>query len=480
VEQIVGQKREMHLVAFEYCIEELQRDMQGEQAAFDERSKRDTTFITKRCRAKSFDYFVALIVNQMREFRARHAGMQSEVFLDDERYRAVVVEMLEVKKMAKSKLRLYLRDTSEILRLVETFNLREAHRRYTAFLRGQLDIDDGEQRCRAEELCKLEGLVTGTVDEENEAGETRLLEGAADGWGRERLCLLKLAGADFSATGGGSFRCNALMAACMYGRTETARALVELNADVSSVVGGVNALMCAALGGHTSTINVLVELNADVNQRLPEGNNPLTFASVGGHTETVKRLLEVGVGVNLAQDNGATALMNAAQGGHLSTVELLLASSADVSKSSVTGATALMAAAQGDHVTVVERLLEARASVDAAAKGEGGVTALILASGFGQTEVVVKVLAASGADVNAVADHARTALMWAASKGRAGAVEALLELKADPGRRDEDGKTTAEHAREAGHGEIVEMLSRMSRMDCGDAVAEAGRSRSDV
>ena len=41
VEQIVGQKKEMHLMAFDYCIEELQRDMQSQQHAFDERIDRD-------------------------------------------------------------------------------------------------------------------------------------------------------------------------------------------------------------------------------------------------------------------------------------------------------------------------------------------------------------------------------------------------------------------------------------------------------
>ena len=37
----------------------------------------------------------------------------------------------------------------------------------------------------------------------------------------------------------------------------------------------------------------------------------------------------------------------------------------------------------------------------------------------------------------------------------------LVERKADPGRRDAQGHTAADYAREEGHGEVAEMLSSM-------------------
>ena len=112
VEQIVGQKKEMHLTAFDYCIEELQRDMQSQQHVFDERSKRDAAFIVKSCNSRCFQVFVRLILEECKGFLSLHAAMKAEDLLEDEKYRAAVVEMLEVKKMAKSNLQLYISDWS--------------------------------------------------------------------------------------------------------------------------------------------------------------------------------------------------------------------------------------------------------------------------------------------------------------------------------------------------------------------------------
>jgi ankyrin repeat protein len=60
--------------------------------------------------------------------------------------------------------------------------------------------------------------------------------------------------------------------------------------------------------------------------------------------------------------------------------------------------------------------------------------------------------------VNTAYHHDLTALMWAAGYGKTAAVRLLLDRGADPGRRDDRGKTAREIAGEAGHGEVAALL----------------------
>jgi len=51
-------------------------------------------------------------------------------------------------------------------------------------------------------------------------------------------------------------------------------------------------------------------------------------------------------------------------------------------------------------------------------------------------------------------------LMQAASMDRAAVVELLLKRGADPGRRDQMGRTALDRAREAGNQDVVDLLKR--------------------
>jgi ankyrin repeat protein len=96
------------------------------------------------------------------------------------------------------------------------------------------------------------------------------------------------------------------------------------------------------------------------------------------------------------------------------------------------------------------------------AKNENGCTILMIASYYGQKEVV-KLLLENGVDVNArqyAEDYAngRTALMLAARNGHKEVVELLIEKGADVNAGDEYGKTALELAYEKGHKEIAELI----------------------
>jgi ankyrin repeat protein len=70
----------------------------------------------------------------------------------------------------------------------------------------------------------------------------------------------------------------------------------------------------------------------------------------------------------------------------------------------------------------------------------------------------VRSLLAHGVDVNARGRHELTALMWAAGQGHAETVEVLLKSGADASLRDDRGKTAADIAAEAAHGEVADRL----------------------
>lgn len=65
-------------------------------------------------------------------------------------------------------------------------------------------------------------------------------------------------------------------------------------------------------------------------------------------------------------------------------------------------------------------------------------------------------------DVNAVDAQGRTALMRAALQGDTARVRRLLDAGADPGRRDREGRSAADLAREAGHAAVLSILEAAS------------------
>jgi ankyrin repeat protein len=147
----------------------------------------------------------------------------------------------------------------------------------------------------------------------------------------------------------------------------------------------------------------------------------------------------------------------AAYEGRLDTVRAAVEAGMDVNGiDAAQKLTALHMAAYNGHTETVKYLIDHGATVDC--RDSQGKTPLIHAC-TGPFADSVRVLIEAGADVNARdATERFTPLMMAAGLGQPEVVELLLENKADATLLDDDQESAADHARNAGHPAIVEML----------------------
>ncbi len=151
-----------------------------------------------------------------------------------------------------------------------------------------------------------------------------------------------------------------------------------------------------------------------------------------GNTMAVEKALLGGVDVNSQNPEKRTALMFAAFDGHISTVKLLFTHGAGVNLKDNIGRDALMYAATGPNNSTVKLLLQ------------------------------------KGADVNAADLQEKwTALMYAAAEGQIEVVRTLLESKADPTLKDDDGDTARSFAIKNRHTNVVQLIDNFVKPNTG-------------
>ncbi|HEX2975223.1 MAG TPA: ankyrin repeat domain-containing protein [Bacteroidales bacterium] len=148
-------------------------------------------------------------------------------------------------------------------------------------------------------------------------------------------------------------------------------------------------------------------------------------AALDGNVDLVRKALESGVDVDFADSDGRTALMYASFNGHTDVIKTLLARGAKVDMRDPNGRTALILAASGPFPAALNLLLDA------------------------------------GSDPNLFDREERfTALMYAAAEGHLDNVKMLISYKADPLMKDTDGDYALVFARNNGHTEVVNYLSK--------------------
>lgn len=119
--------------------------------------------------------------------------------------------------------------------------------------------------------------------------------------------------------------------AIFFGHPETARALIEIGADVNQVARNamlVAPLHAAAAANQTALACDMLELGADPNVRQQAGFTPLHEAARQGNFTLVDRLMAHGADVEAMADDGRKPLTFAQESGVSEVAELLEASGA--------------------------------------------------------------------------------------------------------------------------------------------------------
>jgi len=395
VEEILGQKKSMHVNAFRFLIGEMSRDLRR-IAATGGAEARQTSDATRVFSGKQYtvELLVERSVDLVKEVLWRHEELAPESYTDDGVYRRLMQEMMDARAMAESLLRLYLEDHSRGIwwRTTRT-SLREAHRELIAHRARKMAILDGEgRRAAAEQLCVLRGYAAERVSETNEAGEDPLVCAAADGAvGAAGVALLLAAGATTDE--------EALVAAALYGQREAVEALLDagINVDSRAKKSGRTGLIQAANTGQIHAVRLLLKRCAGVNAASSDVTTSLIMAAQNGHKAVVRLLIKHKAEINAANKDGVTGPYLAARDGHEAVVRLLIGHKADVNVARKDGRTGLFQASDSGHEAVVRLLIEHKAEVDAANKH--GSTGLCKASQNGHLEVV-QLLLDSRADIN--------------------------------------------------------------------------------
>uniref|UniRef100_UPI00398E41A8 2-5A-dependent ribonuclease-like isoform X3 n=1 Tax=Pristiophorus japonicus TaxID=55135 RepID=UPI00398E41A8 len=215
--------------------------------------------------------------------------------------------------------------------------------------------------------------------------------------------------------------------------------LIKDGALLNSDAGGV-ALCFAASKGHEDIAELLLKNKANVNyQTVDSGWTPLLNAVQSDHENIVHLLLKHEADPHLRKRNGATPFIIAAIGGNVSLLQTFLSLGADVNETDVNGFTAFMEAAQYGNEDALRFLFEKNADVNKHREvcdtkknlTLGGKTALMDAVVKGHEDIVKILLGKMNADVNAVDNLGRTALIHALQKDSQAIVETLLYHEAD-------------------------------------------------
>jgi len=258
-----------------------------------------------------------------------------------------------------------------------------------------------------------------------------------------------------------------LFLACNSGYEEAVELLLERGAAIDPNVRGpwqtFSPLTAAAFHSHEGVVKLLLtHSDIDPNVSSYDGLTALSLAASGGHEGIVKLLLACGsIDLNSTEPvNGRRALGQAACNGHKGVVELLLAcKGTEPNHLDLNCQTALSIAAENGHLGVVKALLGCKAT-NPSLGDVSNRSPLCYAICRGWGEMVKELVARPDLDLNeSPVGGGPTALSLAVGSGDDEVVRILLERDdVDVNLADAHGRSPLWHAMESGNEVIAKIL----------------------
>ncbi|HLD17318.1 MAG TPA: ankyrin repeat domain-containing protein, partial [Coxiellaceae bacterium] len=242
-----------------------------------------------------------------------------------------------------------------------------------------------------------------------------------------------------------------LFSAAAHGHLGAVRLLLEGGADVNARAGRDTSLSVAREKGHSAVVALLLQ---HPSIRDEEENTALILAVKSNNPAEVARLLaDPRTDINAQNNTGETALIAAVRGGYLPLVVDLLGNGANIHLKNKAVKTALAEAANSGHETIVRALV--------AAGADSGDRRHALVCALNTRHEAIAAILVEGLDVSELETEGSrdsTPLVWAAYRGYATIVNALLAKGVNKEKRDSNGLVPLILAAREGHTEVVRIL----------------------
>ncbi len=224
-------------------------------------------------------------------------------------------------------------------------------------------------------------------------------------------------------------------------------------------------LRSAVISNNIVKVQAYIAIGAGVNATDDDGETPLHLAAAIGQAAIVAALLDGGADVDAVSQNRRTPLHWAVRNGCEAVVRLLLAAGALVDAVDLWGGSALIFAAENGYEAVVDLLLETGADITLLKKDsverelcQNILNGLLRSAVISNNIVKVQAYIAIGAGVNATDGDGAMPLHWAASRGHAAVVAALLDGGADVDAVSQNRRTPLHWAVRNGCEAVVRLL----------------------
>jgi len=277
VEQLLEKKKGMHMTSARLLADEVKAELERLAVSVEslERKNKDAFFFVLG--QDPMNVFSAKINSQCDAILKRHQSMVAADYANDNKFRSIVSEILNMKSWAIEKWQLWLNDKSKNITQVSETSLTGCHRMWLSLMRKRIReaaAGSDERRRSCLELLQSKGLVKAAAHGElNAEGEDLIVAAGAEGWSAEDIDALLAAGADVST------------------------------ADINGKTGVWNAASC----GHLLTLKVLLGAGGDVNTRCNDSEqneklhlsaaSALFMAAYNGHEDCVQELIVSGANV---------------------------------------------------------------------------------------------------------------------------------------------------------------------------------------